>query len=105
MSLSNYQKSVDKWIKQYPEGYWPPLEILARLTEETGEVARLINHMYGHKKKKDVEPEQELAEELADIIWAVVCMANSHDINLDEAFQKVIDKAYSRDDNRFSKKN
>ncbi|MDP4038597.1 MAG: nucleotide pyrophosphohydrolase [bacterium] len=104
MSLSNYQKKVDKWANQYKTPYWQPHEILARITEETGELARLINHIYGPKKKKSSEDEQELGEELSDIIFAVVCMANSHDINLDEAFDRVIDKAYGRDNERYEKK-
>ena len=103
MSLSDYQKQVDEWVSQYREGYWQPHEILARITEETGELARLINHLYGPKKKKASESEQELGEEMADIIWALACLANSHKINLDESFQKVLDKAYKRDGDRFKK--
>lgn len=105
MALSDYQKQVDDWISQYVEGYWAPHEILARLTEEVGEVARLINHTYGPKKKKSSELEQDLGEELADVIWTIVCMANSHNINLDEAFERVVQKAYGRDNDRFDKKN
>jgi len=104
MSLSDYQKDVDGWVSQYVDGYWKPHEILARMTEEVGEVARLINHLYGPKKKKSSEVSQELGEELADVVWTIVCMANAHDINLDEAFKKVVDKAYNRDGSRFEKK-
>jgi NTP pyrophosphatase (non-canonical NTP hydrolase) len=104
MKLSDYQIEVDKWASQYAVPYWQPHEMLARLAEETGEVARLINHMYGPKPKKSSEATQELGEELADVIFAVVCMANAHHINLDSSFQKVIDKAWNRDKDRFEKK-
>jgi NTP pyrophosphatase (non-canonical NTP hydrolase) len=104
MKLSDYQNEVDKWVSQYAVPYWKPHEMLARLTEETGEVARLINHMYGPKPKKSTEDTQDLGEELADVIFAVVCMANAHDINLDDSFQNVMEKSYSRDKDRFEKK-
>jgi len=104
MALSDYQKEVDKWTSQFTVPYWKPHEILARITEETGELARLINHIYGPKPKKADEAKQELGEELADIIFAIVCMANSHGINLDDAFAGVIDKAWGRDNDRFAKK-
>lgn len=104
MALSDYQKQVDEWVSQYVEGYWTPHEILARITEETGEVARIVNHMYGPKKKKSGEAVQDLGEELADVIWAIACLANREGINLDESFKIVLDKAYSRDGDRFQKK-
>ena len=104
MKLSGYQNEVDKWASQFAVPYWQPHEILARITEETGELARLINHIYGPKKKKPEEAVQDLGEELADIIFAIVCMANYHEINLDEAFQAVINKAWGRDNDRFEKK-
>ena len=104
MKLTDYQAEVDKWASQFAVPYWQPHEILARITEETGELARLINHTYGPKKKKASEASQELGEELADIIFAIACMANSHGINLDDSFQSVIDKAWGRDNDRFEKK-
>ena len=104
MALSDYQKQVDDWVESVGGGYWQPHEMLARATEEMGELARLINHMYGPKKKKSSEAEQELGEEISDIIWALVCIANSHNINLDEAFSRVVGKAYKRDSGRFEKK-
>jgi len=103
VALSGYQKQVDDWVESVGGGYWQPHEMLARATEEMGELARLINHMYGPKKKKSSEAEQELGEEISDIIWALVCIANSHNINLDESFSKVVDKAYKRDSGRFRK--
>jgi len=104
MSLKDAQKQVDDWIKTNTKGYWKPHEILARLLEETGELAREVNHIWGPKKKKSDEETKELAEELGDIIFTVICMANSLNLDLDEAFAKVIDKCYGRDKDRYEKK-
>jgi NTP pyrophosphatase (non-canonical NTP hydrolase) len=104
MPLKEAQKQVDDWISQYKEGYWSPFEILARLIEEVGELGREINHAYGHKKKKSTEDKKEMADEIGDVIFTLICLANSQKIDLDEAFQRVIDKCYSRDDKRFEKK-
>ncbi|MEK6894417.1 MAG: nucleotide pyrophosphohydrolase [Nanoarchaeota archaeon] len=104
MSLKDIQDDVHKWVDQYKIGYWKPHEILARLTEETGELAREINHIYGPKKKKSEEQTKELSDEIADIIFTLSCLANSLNINLDESFQRVMDKAYRRDSTRFEKK-
>lgn len=104
MALSNYQEEVEKWVvKETGYGYWQPHEILARITEEVGELARLINHVYGPKKKKSSESEQEIGEEIADIIFALACLANSQGIDLDKSFEQVMDKARNRDANRFDK--
>ena len=104
MSLRKAQADVDKWISQYEEGYWSPHEILARATEEMGELARLVNHLYGPKKKKASEAAQDLGEEIGDVIFALVCLANREEIDLDEAFRRVMAKAYGRDADRFKKK-
>lgn len=104
MTLSDYQRQVDAWVQQYKISYWSPHEILARIVEETGEVAREINHQFGPKKKKPCEKEGNLGEELADIIFAICCMANSQGINLDDSFKQVMDKCYGRDKDRFEKK-
>lgn len=100
MALSDYQKQVDGWIESVGDAYWQPHEMLARATEEMGELTRIINHIYGPKKKKSTEAEQELGEEIADVIWALDCIANLQNIDLDEAFAKVVDKAYKRDSGR-----
>jgi NTP pyrophosphatase (non-canonical NTP hydrolase) len=102
--MDKYQKLVDEWAQTLEEPYWPPLSILARITEEVGELARLINHIYGSKPKKPEEAEQELGEEIADIIFALICMANVHNIDLDKEIIKVVDKSKIRDKDRFKKK-
>jgi len=104
MSLKDTQKQVDKWIDQYKDSYWEPHEILARLIEETGELAREINHLYGPKKKKADEDTRDLGEEIADVIFTLCCLANSKGIDLDKAFKEVMDKCYGRDKDRFEKK-
>jgi NTP pyrophosphatase (non-canonical NTP hydrolase) len=96
--MKNIQKRVDDWVQQYKVPYWQPLEIMARLTEEVGELARELNHRFGPKKKKDTEDTKEIEDELADILFTVSCMANS--LNLD----RVMDKCYGRDKDRFEKK-
>ena len=102
MSLKAYQKEVDNWIKkQMKTGYFPPLSIIARLAEETGELAREINHKYGPKKKKPTENKQDIGEEIADIFFTLICLANSLDIDIDDAFKKKMKKLKSRDKNRF----
>ena len=104
MALKEVQKEVDDWVNQYKIGYWKPHEILARATEETGELARLINHEFGPKKKKLSEKDQDMGEEIADIIFTLVCLANSQNIDLDKSFEKVMNKCYGRDKDRFEKK-
>ena len=102
--MQNEQKLVDEWAKQFKVPYWQPLEIMARLTEEVGELAREINHRYGPKKKKASEDTKEVGEEIADIIFTLICITNSLDIDLDHNFQKVMDKCYGRDKDRYEKK-
>ncbi len=104
MSLKDAQKEVDKWVQQYKIGYWKPHEILVRLTEEVGELAREINNLFGPKPKKSTEEVKEMGEEIADVIFTLCCLANSQNIDLDESFKKAMDKCYNRDNNRFEKK-
>lgn len=104
MSLKQYQKEIDDWAQTLEKPYWHPLSQFARMSEELGEIGRLLNHMYGDKPKKVDEAKQELPEELADLMFAIICSANTHDINLDEALQKVIKKSITRDKDRFAKK-
>lgn len=104
MSLREAQQTVDRWIGQYKEGYFPPLTNLARLTEEVGELAREINHRFGEKPKKAEEPKGALALELADILFVVICLANSQGIDLDQAFAAMMRKISARDADRWTRK-
>jgi len=100
-TLREIQQQVDTWVSEVGKGYWSPHEMLARLVEEVGETSRLINHLYGPKKKKDNEPTQELAGELADILFALICLANSQGIDLQEAFEQMMIKYNTRDSDRY----
>lgn len=104
MSLQKYQQQIDDMLQNYEKPYWSPLSILARLTEETGEVARIINHKFGDKPKKPTEEHEDLADELADVLYTVICMANSQGIKLDEPLERAIAKLETRDVGRFKKK-
>lgn len=103
MSLKDMQRDVDAWIGQFEEGYWHPLSMLARLTEEVGELAREVNHLYGQKPKKEGEPENNLELELADILFIIGCFANSLNIDLDKAFDNMMEKYRQRDSNRWTR--
>jgi NTP pyrophosphatase (non-canonical NTP hydrolase) len=103
VKISEAQRAVDTYIGQFAEGYWPPLTNLARLVEEVGELARELNHRFGHKTKKPGEPEQDLALELADIMFVVIAIANEQRIDLEEAFQRVLQKYDSRDADRWTR--
>ena len=104
MSLTEAQCRVDAWISQFEEGYFHPLTNLARLTEEVGELAREVNHRFGQKTKKREEPEGDLAMEMADILFVIICMANREGIDLQEAFDRMMAKVEHRDDQRWTKK-
>jgi NTP pyrophosphatase (non-canonical NTP hydrolase) len=98
------QRRVDGWISQFEEGYFHPLTNLARLTEEVGELAREVNHRFGQKTKKASEPPGDLAMEMADILFVLICMANREGIDLDRAFAAMMDKVERRDESRWTKK-
>jgi NTP pyrophosphatase (non-canonical NTP hydrolase) len=100
--LKDAQARVDAWISQFEEGYWPPLSNLARLTEEVGELAREMNHRFGHKPKKADEPDQDLAIELADVLFVLLVIANEQGIDLEEALAKVLEKYRLRDSDRWT---
>ena len=103
MTLYELQKEINKWAKQFTVPYWKPHEIIARLAEETGELAREINHIYGPKKKKPAEETKEIGDEICDIFMSLMCLANSQGINLDQHWNELINKLYNRDNNRFEK--
>ena len=102
MELKHAQERVDAWISRFEEGYWPPLTNLARLIEEVGELAREMNHRFGHKIKKPDEPEQDLALELADVMFVLIVIANEQGIDLDEALEQVLEKYRERDSERWA---
>jgi NTP pyrophosphatase (non-canonical NTP hydrolase) len=104
MSLSDCQRRVDAWISQFQEGYFHPLTNLARLTEEVGELAREVNHRFGQKTKKAEEAEGDLGMEMADILFVLICMANRERIDLDAAFDRMMDKVERRDATRWTRR-
>ena len=104
MSFRDAQQAVDRWIGQFEEGYFPPLVNVARLAEEVGELAREVNHQFGPKKKKADEAPGSMAMELADILFVVICLANSQQISLDDAFTQMMAKVTSRDADRWTRK-
>ncbi|WP_249871851.1 nucleotide pyrophosphohydrolase [Oceanobacillus saliphilus] len=95
---------MDNYISQYKEGYFSPLAMMARLTEETGELAREVNHYYGEKPKKASEKENTIEEELGDIIFVIACFANSLEIDLSESFDMAMSKIETRDKDRWTRK-
>lgn len=104
MSIKDAQYDVHKWVQQFKIEYFKPMEIIAQMMEEVGELAREINNRYGPRTKKSPADTADIEQELCDIMFAIICMANSHNIDLDEAWQKKIDKQYGRDKNRFELK-
>ncbi|MEA2489150.1 MAG: hypothetical protein QOH21_942 [Acidobacteriota bacterium] len=104
MSFAPLQQEVDAWIAQFEEGYFPPLPMLARLTEEVGELARALMHHHGGKKPKPGEDAGDIGGEIADSIFVLICLANSLGINLDENFAAMMQKYRERDAERWTKK-
>ncbi len=104
MSLNEAQARVDHWVTQFEEGYFHPLTNLCRLTEEVGELAREVNHRFGQKTKKPEETEGDLGMEMADVLFVLICMANREGINLQQAFDRMMDKVERRDAGRWTRK-
>jgi NTP pyrophosphatase (non-canonical NTP hydrolase) len=104
MSFKPVQREVDEWISQFEEGYFAPLPMLARVTEEVGELARVLMHHHGGKKPKAGEDPGDVGGEIADTIFVLVCLANSLEIDLDEKFAAMMEKYRSRDANRWTRK-
>ncbi|MBO1087117.1 nucleotide pyrophosphohydrolase [Enterococcus mundtii] len=103
-SLKSMQEEVDAYIQQFKVGYFSPLAQMARLTEEVGELAREVNHSYGEKSKKTTEPSNSVAEELGDVLFVTMIMANSLGIDLTTVFEKNMEKFNRRDHHRFARK-
>jgi len=100
MELKVLQKEVDEWIKTIGVRYFNELTNLAILTEEVGELARIISRKYGEQSFKSPEEEKNLGDEMADVLWVLVCLANQTGVDLEDAIQKNIDKKTQRDKNR-----
>ncbi|MEO8199599.1 MAG: nucleotide pyrophosphohydrolase [Gemmatimonadota bacterium] len=104
MTLRNSQKRVDGWISQFEAGYFDPLTNMARLSEEVGELAREVNHRFGQKTKKPGEAEGDMGMEMADILFVLICMANREGIDLEDAFDRMMNKVETRDATRWKRK-
>lgn len=100
MTLSEAQQKVDEWIKTYGVRYFSELTNMAILTEETGEVARLIARRYGDQSFKKEETSDNLGDELADVLWVLICLANQTGVDLTQAFEENLRKKTERDNNR-----
>ncbi len=100
MTLQNAQQQVDEWIKTHGVRYFSELTNMAILTEEVGEVARIMSRKYGDQSEKESDKSKELADEMADVLWVLICLANQTGVNLTEAFQKNIEKKTIRDKDR-----
>ncbi len=101
--MNELQKEVDSYISQFKEGYFSPLALLARMTEELGELAREVNHQYGEKPKKSTETEKAIEEELGDMLFVLICFANSLNIDLESAHNLVMNKFNTRDKDRWTR--
>lgn len=104
-TLKDIQQEVDTYISQFKEGYFSPLAMLARMSEEVGELAREVNHTYGEKPKKITEEDNSIELELGDILFITICFANSLGIDLTEAHDKIMHKFNTRDAGRWTKIN
>ncbi|HKK11807.1 MAG TPA: nucleotide pyrophosphohydrolase [Flavobacteriaceae bacterium] len=100
MDIKNAQKIVDDWIKEHGVRYFNELTNMAQLTEEVGEVARIIARRYGEQSEKESDKEKDLGEELADVLFVVLCLANQTGVDLQEAFDKRMAKKTERDRDR-----
>ena len=104
MTIKEFQLKLHAYNKTLDPPYWTPHEILARITEEVGELARIINSDFGPKVKKPSDEHDTIGEESADIIYAIACLANREGIDLEAELEKVLLKAKTRDKDRFPKK-
>lgn len=100
MTIKEAQKLVDDWINEYGVRYFNELTNMAQLTEEVGEVARIIARRYGEQSEKESDKEKDLGDEMADVLWVLICLANQTGIDLEEALQRNLDKKTKRDNTR-----
>lgn len=100
--MDKYQKQVDEWFQKKGWEYWDPLVILARLSEEVGEFARIVNDRHGQKSKRPEEDAQDIEAEIGDILFTLICYANAHDIDLNQSMEKSLNKVMDRDQDRWT---
>lgn len=100
MTLQEAQQQVDNWIKTYGVRYFNELTNMAILTEEVGEVARIMSRRYGEQSFKESDKDKDLSDELADVLWVLLCIANQTGVNLTEALERNIEKKTQRDSTR-----
>ena len=100
MSIDQAQKEVDTWIKTHGVRYFNELTNMAILTEEVGEMARIIARRYGEQSEKESDKNKDLGDEMADVLWVLICLANQTGVNLTTAFQKNLEKKTQRDKDR-----
>lgn len=100
MNIENAQAAVDQWIKTHGVRYFNELTNMAQLTEEVGEVARIIARRYGEQSEKESDKDKDLGEELADVLFVVLCLANQTGVDLQEAFNKKLEIKTKRDHDR-----
>lgn len=100
MNIQNAQLEVDKWIKAHGVRYFNELTNMAQLTEEVGEVARIIARRYGEQSEKESDKGKELGEELADVLFVVLCLANQTGVDLQKAFDQKLELKTARDHDR-----
>ena len=100
MDLKNLQIVVDKWIKEHGVRYFDELTNMAQLTEEVGEVARIISRKYGEQSFKENEELSDLGEELADVLFVLICIANQTGVDLESSFEEKLEKKTTRDKSR-----
>ncbi len=100
MNIKNAQLEVDNWIKEHGVRYFNELTNMAQLTEEVGEVARIIARRYGEQSEKESDKNKDLGEELADVVFVVMCLANQTGVDLQAAFDKKMDVKTKRDHDR-----
>lgn len=100
MTIEEAQLQVDRWIKQYGVRYFSELTNMAMLSEEVGEVARIVARRYGDQSEKESDKNKDLGDEMADVLWVLICLANQTGVDLTEAFKKNLAKKTSRDSDR-----
>ncbi len=100
MEIKEAQKKVDDWIREYGVRYFNELTNMAILTEEVGELARIIARKYGEQSFKESDKNRDLGDEMADVLWVLLCLANQTGVDLTQAFEKNLEKKTQRDHQR-----